>query len=134
MLRTVGMRHARCHSSPRISRRWPNTALSSSRSGALSPMYSLPALRRRLAVALLATVVLGACSAPDKFAPSVTAPDHARKWLTGDNGPHADCAQITAVQGVPVSLQLYGNGGEGGPYTFSNAQGLPAGVTMSSTG
>src|ERR1019366_5364440 len=46
----------------------------------------------------------------------------------------ATCAAITAVQGVAITpVTMIASGGVGGPYTFS-ATGLPAGITMSSTG
>jgi len=46
----------------------------------------------------------------------------------------ANCVSITAVQGLAITpVTLTGSGGTGGPYTFS-ATGLPAGVTMSSSG
>src|ERR1035441_7949178 len=48
--------------------------------------------------------------------------------------PTATCAVITAVQGVAITpVTMTGSGGAGGPYTFS-ASGLPAGITMSSSG
>jgi SdrD B-like domain/Putative Ig domain len=48
--------------------------------------------------------------------------------------PSANCVAITAVQGVAITpVTMTGTGGVGGPYTFS-ATGLPAGLTMSSTG
>ena len=48
--------------------------------------------------------------------------------------PSATCVQINAVQGVPITpVQLVGTGGAGGPYTFT-ATGLPAGLTISSSG
>src|SRR4029079_1341052 len=46
----------------------------------------------------------------------------------------ATCVTIVAVQGVAITpVTMTGSGGAGGPYTFS-ATGLPAGLTMSSTG
>jgi len=48
--------------------------------------------------------------------------------------PTANCASISAVVGVAISpITVTGSGGAGGPYTFS-ATGLPAGLTMSSSG
>jgi hypothetical protein len=48
--------------------------------------------------------------------------------------PTANCVVINAVQGAAITpVQLIGTGGAGGPYTFV-ASGLPAGLTMSSTG
>ncbi len=48
--------------------------------------------------------------------------------------PTASCVAITAVRGVAITpVTMTGSGGCGGPYTFS-ASGLPAGVTMSSSG
>jgi hypothetical protein len=44
------------------------------------------------------------------------------------------CVTINAAQGSPITpVTLVGSGGAGGPYTFS-ATGLPAGLTMSSSG
>jgi Putative Ig domain len=46
----------------------------------------------------------------------------------------ATCVSITAVQGVPITpVTMMDSGGVGGSYTFS-ATGLPAGLTMSSSG
>jgi hypothetical protein len=46
----------------------------------------------------------------------------------------ATCVVINAVQGVPITpVTMVGSGGAGGPYTFT-ATGLPAGLTMSSSG
>jgi hypothetical protein len=46
----------------------------------------------------------------------------------------ANCVAINAVAGVAITpVTMVGSGGVGGPYTFS-ATGLPAGLTMSSTG
>src|SRR5262249_16999965 len=46
----------------------------------------------------------------------------------------ANCVVINAVQGVAITpVTMVASGGVGGPYTFS-ATGLPAGLTMSSTG
>src|SRR5205823_238637 len=54
--------------------------------------------------------------------------------ITVNPPPTANCLVITAVQGVPLtSAAMVGSGGTGGPYTFS-ATGLPANLTMSSTG
>ncbi|HEY9074754.1 MAG TPA: putative Ig domain-containing protein, partial [Desulfobaccales bacterium] len=48
--------------------------------------------------------------------------------------PNANCVTITAVQGVAITpVTMIGTGGAGGPYTFS-ATGLPAGLTMSTSG
>jgi choice-of-anchor A domain-containing protein len=48
--------------------------------------------------------------------------------------PSATCVAITAVQGLAITpVTMIGSGGVGGPYTFS-ATGLPAGITMSSSG
>ena len=48
--------------------------------------------------------------------------------------PTASCAVITAVQGVAITpVTLVGSGGAGGPYSFS-ANGLPAGLTMTTSG
>ena len=48
--------------------------------------------------------------------------------------PSASCVAITAVQGVAITpVSLVGTGGTGGPYTFS-ATGLPAGLSMSTSG
>ena len=48
--------------------------------------------------------------------------------------PSANCVAITAVQGNPITpVTMTASGGAGGPYTFS-AIGLPAGLTMSSSG
>ena len=45
-----------------------------------------------------------------------------------------NCVAINAVQGLAITpVTLTGSGGAGGPYTFS-ATGLPAGVTLSSSG
>jgi len=45
-----------------------------------------------------------------------------------------DCTRITPTQGVAISpVTLTAGGGAGGPYTFS-ATGLPAGLTLSSSG
>jgi len=49
--------------------------------------------------------------------------------------PSANCVTINAVQGVPITpVQLQGTGGAGGPYTFSNATGLPPGITIDANG
>jgi hypothetical protein len=54
--------------------------------------------------------------------------------VTVNAPPTANCVAITAVQGVAITpVTMVGSGGVGGPYTFS-ATGLPAGLTMSSTG
>ncbi len=54
--------------------------------------------------------------------------------VTVTPAPTAACATITAIQGVAITpATLTGSGGAGGPYTFS-ATGLPAGLTMSSSG
>ena len=46
----------------------------------------------------------------------------------------ANCVAVTAVQGVALTpVQLTASGGNGGPYTFT-ATGLPAGVTLSTSG
>ncbi|HLH18216.1 MAG TPA: putative Ig domain-containing protein [Bryobacteraceae bacterium] len=46
----------------------------------------------------------------------------------------ANCAAISATQGVSIApVTMSASGGVGGPYTFS-ASGLPAGLTMSSSG
>jgi hypothetical protein len=51
-----------------------------------------------------------------------------------NTAPSANCAVITAVQGNAITpVTVTGSGGAGGPYTFS-ASGLPAGLTMSSSG
>jgi hypothetical protein len=48
--------------------------------------------------------------------------------------PTATCVSITAVQGVAIApVAMTGSGGSGGPYTFT-ATGLPAGLTISSSG
>ncbi len=48
--------------------------------------------------------------------------------------PSATCVEIVAFAGTPITpVTMTGTGGTGGPYTFS-ATGLPAGLTMSSTG
>jgi len=48
--------------------------------------------------------------------------------------PSANCVTINAIQGAPITpVTLTGSGGAGGPYTFS-ATGLPAGITLSSSG
>jgi len=48
--------------------------------------------------------------------------------------PSANCVTINAVQGVAITpVTMVGSGGCGGPYTFS-AVGLPASLTMSSSG
>jgi hypothetical protein len=54
--------------------------------------------------------------------------------VTVSSPPTANCAVITAVQGVAITpVTVTGSGGVGGPYTFS-ATGLPANLTMSSGG
>jgi len=54
--------------------------------------------------------------------------------LSGLYPPTANCATITAVTGVAITpVTLVGNGGCGGPYTFS-ATGLPKGLIMSTNG
>jgi hypothetical protein len=54
--------------------------------------------------------------------------------VTVHPGVSANCVSITAVQGVAITpVTMVGTGGVGGPYTFT-ATGLPAGLTMSSTG
>jgi hypothetical protein len=46
----------------------------------------------------------------------------------------ATCAVITAVQGVAITpVTMIASGGAGGPYTFT-ATGLPAGITISTSG
>jgi hypothetical protein len=48
--------------------------------------------------------------------------------------PSVACASVTAVQGVAITpVALVASGGAGGPYTFS-ATGLPAGLSLSSSG
>ena len=48
--------------------------------------------------------------------------------------PSASCVAITAIQGTAITpVSMVGSGGAGAPYTFS-ATGLPAGLTMSTTG
>ena len=48
--------------------------------------------------------------------------------------PTTSCVAITAVEGVAITpVTLTGSGGTGAPYTFT-ASGLPAGLTMSTTG
>jgi hypothetical protein len=48
--------------------------------------------------------------------------------------PTAGCVSITATQGLPITpVTLIGAAGAGGPYTFT-AVGLPAGLTMSTSG
>ena len=48
--------------------------------------------------------------------------------------PSANCATVSVIQGMPITpVQMTATGGCGGPYTFS-ATGLPAGLTMSTTG
>ncbi|MGD0733388.1 MAG: putative Ig domain-containing protein, partial [Terracidiphilus sp.] len=48
--------------------------------------------------------------------------------------PSATCVSITAIQGVAITpVTMVGSGGSGGPYTFS-ATGLPAGLTISTSG
>jgi hypothetical protein len=48
--------------------------------------------------------------------------------------PSATCVTINAIQGVAITpVTMVGSGGGGGPYTFS-ATGLPAGLTMSTSG
>ena len=48
--------------------------------------------------------------------------------------PAATCVAITAVQGFAITpVTLVGAGGSGGPYTFT-ATGLPAGLSMSTSG
>ena len=48
--------------------------------------------------------------------------------------PSASCVAITAIQGTAITpVTMVGNGGAGAPYTFT-ATGLPAGLTMSTTG
>lgn len=54
--------------------------------------------------------------------------------LTVQSRPTASCVVISAVKGVAITpVQLTGSGGAGGPYTFT-ATGLPAGLTISSSG
>jgi hypothetical protein len=54
--------------------------------------------------------------------------------ITISGPPTASCVVINAVQGVAITpVTMTGSGGVGGPYTFS-ATGLPAGLTMSSSG
>jgi len=54
--------------------------------------------------------------------------------VTVNGPPTSTCAVISAVQGVAITpVTLVGSGGTGGPYTFT-ATGLPAGLTISSTG
>ena len=54
--------------------------------------------------------------------------------VTVNAPPSASCVSITAVQGVAItSVSLVSTGGTGGPYTFS-ATGLPAGLSMSTSG
>jgi hypothetical protein len=49
-------------------------------------------------------------------------------------GVSATCVSISAVKGIAVlPVTLMANGGSGGPYTFT-ATGLPAGLSISSTG
>lgn len=58
------------------------------------------------------------------------------KFVNGDAPPppSANCYSINALSGVAIApVQLEGTGGAGGPYTFS-ATGLPAGLTLSSSG
>ncbi|MGD0731480.1 MAG: putative Ig domain-containing protein, partial [Terracidiphilus sp.] len=54
--------------------------------------------------------------------------------ITVTPGVSASCLTIDAVQGdAIVAATLVGSGGSGGPYTFT-ATGLPAGLTLSSSG
>jgi hypothetical protein len=54
--------------------------------------------------------------------------------VTVNPTPTASCVTINAVQGTPITpVTMTGSGGAGGPYTFS-ATGLPAGLTMASSG
>jgi Putative Ig domain len=54
--------------------------------------------------------------------------------ITITSTPTANCVTISAVQGVAITpVTMVGSGGTGGTYTFS-ATGLPAGLTMSSSG
>ena len=54
--------------------------------------------------------------------------------VTVNPPPSANCVTIVAVQGFPITpVTLTGNGGVGGPYTFTSND-LPAGLTISSTG
>jgi hypothetical protein len=60
------------------------------------------------------------------------------KFLNGDIPEvpvvGASCVSITATKGVAIApVQLTATGGEGGPYTFT-ATGLPAGLTLSTSG
>ena len=54
--------------------------------------------------------------------------------VTVGDAPATSCVSITATQGTAITpVTLVGTGGAGGPYTFS-ATGLPAGMTMSTSG
>ena len=54
--------------------------------------------------------------------------------ITTPGKPTASCISITAVQNVAIApVTMSATGGVGGPYTFS-ATGLPAGLTMSTSG
>ena len=54
--------------------------------------------------------------------------------ITITAAPTATCVVINAIQGVAITpVTMVGTGGAGGPYTFS-ATGLPAGLTMSTSG
>jgi hypothetical protein len=54
--------------------------------------------------------------------------------VTVNPPPSVSCVNITAVQGTPIApVTLTASGGAGAPYTFS-ATGLPAGLSISSSG
>ena len=54
--------------------------------------------------------------------------------VTVSQPPSASCVAVTAMQGVAITpVTLVGSGGAGGPYTFA-ATGLPAGLTLSTSG
>ena len=54
--------------------------------------------------------------------------------LTVNPPPATSCVSITAIKGVAITpVTMVGSGGSGGPYTFS-ATGLPAGLTISTSG
>ena len=82
--------------------------------------------------------VTGTPTATGSFSVQVTDSNHQVAVQTCPisivSGPTANCAVITAVQGVAITpVTLTATGGSGSGYTFT-ASGLPAGLSMSSGG
>ncbi len=133
-----------CASNPTGTMNVPYSGAGPAITGGIAPFtYSATGLPAGLSINPTTGAITGTPTAYGSFNYTVTVTDSTKPTAQSaqiqctiviNPPPVANCIVINAVQGLAIApVTLTGSGGSGGPYTFS-ATGLPAGLSISTTG